>query len=147
MASDIKIDIDEIRLNVRVGVIMRFRGQVIIEVSKIGRNSVVPGGRIQINEHSAYALVREIQEEMHITLDKNKLKQVKVFENFFKYDEQRVHEIYFLYEYNLAPEELESINLEENQDNETTYFKLVSNSELEKYDLLPLALHDIIRKA
>ena len=147
MASDIKIDIDGIRLNVRVGVIMRFDGQVIIEVSKIGRNSVVPGGRIHINEKSSDALVREIQEEMHIKLDKNKLKQIKVFENFFKYDEQRVHEIYFLYDYSLTPEELKTINLEINEDDETTYFKLVSSNELEKYDLMPVTLHDIIRNA
>lgn len=145
MTKDIKIDIDGVRLNVRVGVIMRHKENVVIEISTVGRNSVVPGGRIHINEDSKSALAREIKEEMNFEIDQNKLKMVKVFENFFNYDNKDVHEIYFLYEYIIDEQEFEKLNLEQNKDNDTTYFALVSNSEIAKYNLLPLELHKIIK--
>lgn len=145
MARDIKIDIDNVRLNVRTGVIMRYEQNVVIEISKVGRNSVVPGGRIHINEKSTTALAREIKEEMNFEINEQKLKMIKVFENFFNYDNKDVHEIYFLYEYILSNEEIEKIKFEDNKDNDTTYFAMVENNKLESYNLLPEELIDIIK--
>ena len=147
MASDLKVDIDGSRLNVRVGAIIRHNNQVIIEISDIGRNSVVPGGRIHINEHSCDALVRELEEEMNYTFDKNKFKQTKVFENFFEYDGKKFHEIYFLYEYVLSETEYQDIkNTKANKDNSTTHFEFVSKFDMLKYNVLPLELHPLIEK-
>ncbi len=145
MAKDLKLMVDNIALNIRTGVIMRYNEEVVVEVSTVGRNSVIPGGRIQINESSKNALKREMQEEMNLNIDLNKLKQVKVFENFFDYDNTQVHEIFFVYEYNLTKTEADVINNLKNLDNATTYFKMLKHHELEKYNLLPLALCDIIR--
>ena len=145
MKSDLKIDIDGVRLNVRVGAIFRHKDEIIIEISKIGLNSVIPGGRIKINEKSSLALKREVKEEMNFELNTDKLKLIKVFENFFNYGGKDTHEIYFLYEYNLSEEEVESLNLLQNYDNETTYFSFVNKNDLEKYNLLPLDLHSIIK--
>lgn len=146
MAQDLKIDIDGARLNIRTGAIFRYKDKAIIEISKIGLNSVVPGGRIRINEKSTCALAREIKEEMNFDIDQNKLKFVKVFENFFSYNNKDVHEIYFLYEYIISDQEFANLSLTDNKDNDTTYFKLVGKDELEKYNLLPLEIIDIIRK-
>lgn len=146
MASDLKLDIDGIRLNVRVGAIIRYKEDVVIEISKLGLNSVVPGGRIKINEKSTTALKRELKEELDFEIDENKLTIKKVFENFFNFNGNSVHEIYFLYEYNLSDDEFKGLKLEANKDNETTYFKLVNKFEIDKYNLLPLELHDIIQK-
>lgn len=145
MARDLKIDIDGVRLNVRAGAIMRYKEEVIIEISTVGANSVVPGGRIRINEKSTTALAREIKEEMDFEIDERKLKPLKVFENFFNFDNKDVHEIYFLYEYIISDDEFKTLKLEDNKDNDTTYFALVSKNDLKKYDLLPLELHDIIK--
>lgn len=146
MASDLKIDIDGARLNVRVGVIVRHGDDVVIEISNVGRNSVIPGGRIKINEKSSSALIREIKEEMNFELKEEKLKMLKVFENFFNYDNKDFHEIYFLYEYVLDENEFEIMNkLNTNFDNSTTYFKFISKFNLSKYNLLPLELHEIIK--
>lgn len=144
MASDLKIDIDGVRLNVRVGAIMRHGDDVVIEISKIGLNSVVPGGRIQINEKSTSALVRELKEEMGITFDEEKMTLVKVFENFYTMGGKPSHEIYFLYEYILTDEELAKINFDRNEDNETTYFALVPKTDMAKYNVLPLTLYPLI---
>ena len=146
MASDLKVDIDGIRLNVRCGVIMRYGENVVVEISTQGRNSVIPGGRIKINERSIDGLCREIYEEMNLAIDKEGLRQLMVFENFFTSDGQNYHEMYFLYEYNLSDSEKEHIEkLTVNYDNASTYFKIVPNSDIEKYNLLPLELHKIIQ--
>lgn len=147
MASDLKIDIDDIRLNVRVGLIIRHNDDIVVEISTEGRNSVIPGGRIKINEQSSDALVREIKEEMNFVLNKDKLKKLDVFENFFSYENKMFHEIYFLYEYVLDEKEFIQLNcVQSNYDNKTTYFKFVSKYDLEKYNLLPLELHKVIKQ-
>lgn len=147
MLSDLKTDIDGIRLNIRVGAVMRYNDEIVMEISKIGANSTIPGGRIKINEKSVDALKREAFEEMGLDIDIKRAKQLTVFENFFKIDEKPFHEIYFLYEYLLNEEEVNYIStLTGNKDNETTFFKLVNKFELEKYNLLPLSLHPIIQK-
>jgi ADP-ribose pyrophosphatase YjhB (NUDIX family) len=146
MASDLKVDIDGIRLNIRCGAIMRYGDSVVIEISKEGRNSVVPGGRIKINERAADGLAREIKEEMNLTIIKEKLRQLMVFENFFTSEGKSYHEMYFLYEYNLSESEKEYIEkLTVNYDNATTYFKLVDNYSVADYNLLPIELHSIIQ--
>ena len=146
MASDLKVDIDGVRLNIRVGLIMKYGNEVAIEISTVGRNSVIPGGRMKINENSRDALSREINEEMNLNLDKQKLSMIKVFENFFTYEQKDFHEIYFLYEYPLNKNEYDFIkNNVTNKDNSTTFFKFVKSNELEKYNLLPLDLHEIIK--
>ena len=147
MASDLKIDIDDIRLNVRVGLIIRHNDDIVVEISTEGRNSVIPGGRIKINEQSSDALVREIKEEMNFVLNKDKLKKLDVFENLFSYKNKMFHEIYFLYEYVLDEKEFIQLNcVQSNYDNKTTYFKFISKYDLEKYNLLPLELHKIIKQ-
>ena len=145
MASDLKIDIDNVRLNIRVGVIIRHNDDFIIEISKEGRNSVIPGGRIKINEDSKSAIVRELKEEMNFDVDKSRLKQLNVFENFFVYDKKDTHELFFLYEYILSEEEFANLKVEQNYDSQTTYFTYIPKYDLDKYNLLPIELHEIIR--
>lgn len=146
MASDLKIEIDGVRLNVRVGVIIRHNDDVLIEISTTGRNSVIPGGRVKINERSSTSLVREIKEEMDIEIDEQRLVQKNSFENFFAYGDLPIHEIYFLYEYKVTEQEFEVFNnLGINKDNQTTYFKFISKYDLEKYNVLPLDLYDVIQ--
>ena len=142
---DLSLTVDGFHLNIRVGVILRHGSKTVLEVSRLGLNSVIPGGRIRIGESSRDAILREMREEMSISLDECRLSYVTTLENFFVYNSVKVHELFFVYSYALSDAELEAINsLSGNMDNETTYFKLVCNSEFEKYDLLPVRLRDII---
>ena len=145
MSRDIKLKLDDVWLNVRCGAIIRYKKNAILEISTVGRNSVVPGGRIRAGEHSLDALLRELKEEMDFSFEREKFRFRKVFENFFLYDSERVHEIYFLYEYDLSDGEFEKLRLSDNMDNDTTYFKFIPFEDLEKYNLLPLELYEIIR--
>ena len=94
MGVDLKVAIGEVRLNVRCGLIMRYGDDVVLEISKVGRNSVIPGGRIQTMESSREALAREMKEEMGLEIEINKVRQLTVLENFFTYEERGFHEIY-----------------------------------------------------
>jgi len=141
MAKDLKVDIDNIRLNIRAGIIMRHNDEVLIEISTIGANSTVPGGRVKTLETSLEAIKRESKEEMNFLLDTNKAKLLNVLENFFNIDGKDFHEIYFLYEYILNESEYEELkNVGDNKDNDSTYFKFINKLETQKYNVLPLAL-------
>ena len=100
---DISLIINKIKLNIRVGVIFRYHEEVMIELSKIGSNSVIPGGRIKIGEASQDALKREMEEEMGFSIDKKRLEFKKLFENFFTYESTPVHELFIVYEYVVFP--------------------------------------------
>ena len=51
MKSDLSLMIDDIRLNIRVGIIFRYNNKTLIEVLKTREgNSVIPGGRVKIDE-------------------------------------------------------------------------------------------------
>ena len=146
--KDLSIMIDDYKLNIRVGVIFKYQGKVLIEIRKdrVG-NSVIPGGRIKIGEKSSDALIREIKEEMGIVLDNDKLIYNNTIEEFFTFDNTKFHEIFFVYEYPV--DEVfyqELMNIKGNLDNHTTEYIFVSPSEFDNVDLLPLRIRDIIMK-
>jgi 8-oxo-dGTP pyrophosphatase MutT (NUDIX family) len=146
MASDLSIFIDGIRLNVRVGVVLRHKDDVVLEFSNTAKHVVVPGGRMKIGEPSADALAREIAEEMGFDLDKSKLKFLKCLENFYDYQDYKNHEIYFIFSYELSSEELEQVlKLEKNKDNEDSYFKVVSRHSVEELYILPTSLVELLK--
>ena len=75
MKKDLSIMVDDVKLNIRVGIIFKYQDKVLIELSNTS-NSVIPGGRIKINEKSSDAIKREIKEEMDFDLDSKKLPEL-----------------------------------------------------------------------
>ena len=146
--KDLNIIVDGFRLNIRVGVIFKYQEKVLIEVRKdrIG-NSVIPGGRIKIGEKSCDALIREIKEELNINLSKDKLKYINTLEYFYEFDNCKVHEIFFIYQYLIDEQMYQKLTkVKENLDNHITEYLFVDNDEFEKYNLLPLEIRDIIKE-
>ncbi len=146
--EDLSIMVGEYKLNIRVGVIFKYQGKVLIEIRKdrVG-NSVIPGGRLKISESSSEALIREIQEEMGLTLEKDKLIYNNTIEEFFTFEGVKYHEIFFVYKYpvdDIFYKKL--INVKENIDNYVTDYIFVKPEEFDKVDLLPLEIRDIIVK-
>ena len=147
MAADLSIKVEDFRLNIRCGIILHYGNRTVIEVSRLGLNSVIPGGRIHIGESSKDAALREMREEMSLSLKEDALSFVTVLENFFVYGKVRVHEIFFVYEYTLDENEAAVIKaLQGNMDNESTYFRFSGDDELESLNLLPIRLRDIIKQ-
>ena len=146
--KDLNLLIDGYRLNIRVGVIFKYHDKVLIEVRKdrVG-NSVIPGGRIKIGEHSSDALIREIKEELNINLVKEKLEYVKAEEELFEFDNQQVYEIFFIYKYPVDDTLYNQlIQVKDNLDNHITEYLFVNYDEFDKYDLLPLEIREIIKE-
>ncbi|MBR1540062.1 MAG: NUDIX domain-containing protein [Clostridia bacterium] len=147
MEKDISIVVDNSKLNVRTGVIFKHDNKALIEISKVGSNSTIPGGRVKFNEKSEDTAIREIREELEMNLEKSRLKHKTTLENFFQVDGLKFHEIYFIYEYQLNEEELKKVDtIKDNADNKDTYFQFIDFDKLNTVNLLPENLADIIRK-
>lgn len=148
MKSDLNLKIDDIILNIRVGIIFKYHDKVLIEIRKdrVG-NSVIPGGRIKIDELRIDAIKREIKEEMHYDLDDKRIKYRDTLEYFFTFDGNKYHEFFFVYEYEMNEEIYKELqNIKENQDNFITDYIFVSYDEFDKVNLLPLEIRDIIKE-
>ena len=63
MSKDLSIMIDDAKLNVRVGAILRYKGKILVEKNTSVDFGVVPGGRIKTMESTRDALIREVREE------------------------------------------------------------------------------------
>ena len=148
MKSDISLPIDGIYLNIRVGIIFKHHGKVLIEIRKdrVG-NSVIPGGRLKIDESRIDALKREIKEEMNYNLSIDKISYCDTIESFFSFDGKDVHELFFVYLYDMDDEIYNELdNIKENQDNKATDYMFVTPNELGEVNLLPMELRDIIKR-
>ena len=143
---DLSIKLNGTRLNLRVGAVLTCGGRAVVEVSLIGANSCLPGGRVRLCEHSLDALVRELREETGISFDRDRFRQLTVIENFFVLDGEPFHELFFLYAARITAEELEGIcSLNRNLDNSTTRFVAALPKELDALCLLPEAVHGYVR--
>ena len=148
MKSDLNLTIDDIILNIRVGIIFKYHDKVMIEIRKdrVG-NSVIPGGRIKIDELREDALKREIKEEMHYTLDDSRIKYRETLEYFFDFEGRKYHEFFFVYEYGMDDKIYQDLlEIKENQDNFITDYIFVSYDEFDDVNLLPLEIRDIIKE-
>lgn len=143
--KDLSIILDNSKLNIRVGVIFKYQDEILIELSKVGSNSVIPGGRVRILEKTIDALIREVNEEMNINLIKEKLSFFKFYENFFQ-DKLNVHELFFVYQYEVNKNDYDILSkVSDNQDNNNSYFKFIKINELDNINLLPETLLNDIK--
>ena len=142
--SDLSIIIDGIKFNVRVGLLIKRRSDILIECNSDYDFVVLPGGRVKTLESSKDALIREINEEMKIDLTNYNLEFIGIDENFFELDNIKYHELYFIYK----------IEIDENNDNfkddminydsKVNYYKWINILDLKEVNLLPKSLISII---
>ncbi len=128
-------------LNIRAVILLKTSLGFVFEKSKFGYLFPL-GGRIKINESSKEAAIRELKEEMGVTdVDLN---MIAIIENFFVNEmQQKVHEINFVYSgyIDIVPD---LINLRSESENNDGY-KCVMEENLEKEQIKPLAVVDIIK--
>ncbi len=148
MNNDVSIMIGNMLLNIRVGIIFKYNDKVLIEIRKDRTgNSVILGGRLKINESRIEGIKREIKEEMNYDLEDEKIIYRDTIESFFTIDGRDVHELFFVYEYEVTNEVYEDLlRVKENRDNHMTDYLFAGYDEFEKYNLLPVELIDIIKE-
>lgn len=91
---DLSVELEGVRLNVRVTVLLETRRGYIFEKDRNGFYFPI-GGRIKVNETSLDAAKRELKEEINLRIER--LDYVATSENFFQYDEKPFHEISVIY--------------------------------------------------
>ena len=144
---DLDLIINNERLNVRVGVIISYNDNIMIEYNNKISHQIVPGGRVKINESSRDALIREIKEELDFDLDSNRIIKSNVIENFFDYNNLKTHEIYFIYKYILTKDEYDKLSLiKTSLDNKNCYYKFINKKDIDNINVLPISLKNMIKK-
>ena len=98
MNKDLSVMIDDVKLNIRVGAIIKYQDKILVEKNKNVDFYVVPGGRVKTLENSKDTLLRELNEELGIDFSNEEFKLKSFIENFFTFDNNKYHELYLLYE-------------------------------------------------
>ena len=120
---DLSVLLDNIKLNIKVSVLLETPNGYIFEKDKNGFYFPI-GGRIKLNEDSIKAAKREIKEE--IGIDLANLLYKGIVENFFIYDNIQYHELIIVYQASLK----ENIDLPD-------CFHFIKNNEFNKIDIKP----------
>jgi ADP-ribose pyrophosphatase YjhB (NUDIX family) len=95
----VSFGIDGARFNLRVGGVCLDDGHVLLHRDPFEEYWVLPGGRVHHGEAAAEAVVREVREELGIEVDVGRL--LWIAESFFRFGDERWHEIGFYYEFAL----------------------------------------------
>ena len=143
MNKDLSVMIEDVKLNVRVGAIIRYKGKILVEKNNNVDFGVIPGGRVKTLESSKDALIREVKEEIGIDLSNTEMNIVSSIENFFEFDEKKYHELYYVYNINLD-DSYELYDGMSNLDNGDSKYYLLTEDEFKQDKILPEVLKDII---
>lgn len=136
---DLKFINDNVIFQCRVGVLLKKDNKILVE-RRVGINHVtLPGGKIQLNETSILAGIREIKEETG--LDIEFIKHIKTLENIFKssFNEYNYHEILFINEYKFKKDTNKIVNIEDKNKDLITY-EWFDKEELIKNKFVPASL-------
>ena len=142
-AKDLSVMIENVKLNIRVGVILEYNNKILVEKNKKVDFGVITGGRIRTLESGPVALIREVKEELNIDISNEKYELISLIENFFEFDNKTYHELYFVYKINLKS----NMGIEdgfENADNNDSRFYWYDYEEFKKQNILPAILKEII---
>ncbi len=141
--KDISIMIDDVKLNVRVGAILKYNNKILIEKNNNVDFIVSPGGRVKTLENSKNALIRELKEELNINIENETFKLISLIENFFSYDGKKCHEIYYIYEILLTKDYgiKDGMN---NLDSSSSKYYFKNIEEIKSIKMLPQKLKEVI---
>lgn len=142
--KDLSTMIDDVKLNIRVGAIIKYQDKILVEKNKNVNFSVIPGGRIKTLENSHTSLLREIKEEIGINIEKEKCQLISLIENFFTFNNNNYHELYFVYEVELQ-NEYEIKNEMQNLDNQDALYYLLTEKDFQNENIMPNILKEIIK--
>lgn len=136
------------KFNFRAAAIITRNNKVLIMKDEGMNHYYFVGGRVKMLEATQQAVVREINEELHISVETAVLSIVN--ENFFEINGVDYHEIAFVYKVKLKDGNL--LPCEDEFDMTDTdgvmhHFKFADIDKIESLPLLPYAIRDKIREA
>lgn len=142
---DLTLDVEDYRLNIRSAGIIIHNNKVLTHVNKNEKHICLPGGRVEIGETSEETIKREIQEELGKEIQI--INYMATIENFFKYENKKYHEIYFLYKIEFTNKEDKKIDytMHNVEGKEYLHYEWIDLDKIDKYNLLPICLKRILR--
>lgn len=140
---DLSLMVGNVKFNYRAGLLITKNNKVLVECNPDYDFVTIPGGRVKTKESSIDALIRELEEEMHITISKEEVRFKSVIENFFELDNKDYHELFFLYKLNVEDKDDRFKEDMINYDSEKSYYKWVDKDKLDEVNLLPKPIRNI----
>ena len=135
--KDILFDVDGVLFSYRVGGVLIKDNKILL--TKSGDDYSLPGGHSQIGETSQETIIREFKEETG--LDVEPLNVISTYENFWKWDDKKCHQMYIIYKLKMKDETQELIP---NPDTNDTKYVWVDLKELTTIKLYPLGVAELI---
>ena len=131
----------------RVAGVFIHNNKILLMRTSKGTAWVLPGGRLEINEKSSDAVIREFKEELGFSMKVNR--PLWVIENFNAYGNRNLHE--FGIYYRLEAERLDEIRWEPGEfhgieDAVKLTFKWFDLDELENIKLYPLCVKELLKE-
>ena len=140
---DLSLMVGNVKFNYRAGLLITKNNKVLVECNPDYDFVTIPGGRVKTKESSLDALIRELEEKMHITISKEEVRFKSVIENFFELDNKDYHELFFLYKLNVEDKDDRFKEDMINYDSEKSYYKWVDKDKLDEVNLLPKPIRNI----
>lgn len=139
---DLSILLDGKRLNIRTSVIIQRGDEWLMHYGIHDSFITTVGGRIKVFEDSKTALIRELKEELNLTVKAESLEFKTIVEGFFDYKDTPFHELLFVY-YMQVNDELGEGEIF-HQPNDKFVFKFYTKEELKREKVMPPILKAII---
>ena len=143
---DLTLNVEDYKLNVRAGGVVIHNNKVLTHRNLNDDHYCLPGGRIEIGENSEDTIIREIQEELGKVIEITGY--VATVENFFEMKGSKYHELYFVHRIDFKDVEDKKINttMHNIEGKEYLQYEWLDLNEIDKYNLLPLCLKDILKQ-
>ena len=143
---DLTLNVEDYKLNVRAGGVIIHNNKVLTHRNLNDDHYCLPGGRIEIWENSEDTIIREIQEELGKVIEITGY--VATIENFFEMKDSKYHELYFVHRIDFKDVEDKKINttMHNKEGKEYLQYEWLDLNEIDKYNLLPLCLKDILKQ-
>jgi 8-oxo-dGTP pyrophosphatase MutT (NUDIX family) len=133
----INFDIQGGKFNFRVAGLLFHEGRLLIHRLKRDDFYALPGGRVEFSEDTETTLVREMQEELEISVEIERL--LWIGEQFFDLDGVRFHEICFYYLLSTSDANLNTSEIFETIENDGEYeFKWVQADKIKDEVFYPI---------
>lgn len=146
---DIKIKNNDIKFKVRVSGIIIINNKLLVDKYNETKYCL-PGGYVELGETTEEGLIREIKEEVNIDVNIDSF--MGIIENFF-YGRNNEYTQALDFYYKVSPKDINDINLNDYEyiENDKGFiikheFKWIDINELDKFNLVPDNLIDIIKE-
>lgn len=134
--KDVSILIEDYKFNFRVCALIENKGRYLLEKNINTDFLNMPGGRVHCGENTYDTIVRELDEELGLKDIKPKL--IKISEQFFEFNNNKYHELNFVYYIKLNNNnDLCKKNNFLNKDNNDETMLWIKKKYLKNYKILP----------